>query len=115
MRKAIRQYMEQLSVDKNEAVAEFVFSKGFCGFQGHFPDNPIVPGVCLIQCALVLTEEICGRKVRLCLINSAKFMAAIEPAQSVRLKCSVSDDFVDACFMSGEERVAAVKLRFVYE
>ncbi len=34
--------------------AEIEFPGTFIGFQGHFPDRPVLPGVCKVLCVLEL-------------------------------------------------------------
>lgn len=105
--------MHKLSVETDGATAEFVFPETFMGFQGHFPGNPIVPGVCLVQCALVMAGEIGGRVLQVRLIKSAKFLATISPEQPVQTECSLVDDLVTASFVSGETRIASLKMRVI--
>ncbi len=113
MKKEIRECMGRVSFGEGSAAAEFVFPESFMGFQGHFPGNPIVPGVCLVQCALVLAGEICNRTLQVRLIKSAKFLATVSPGQPVQVECSVADDWVVASFASGETRIAALKMGVV--
>jgi 3-hydroxyacyl-[acyl-carrier-protein] dehydratase len=103
--------MGNVSLEEGRATAEFVFPETFKGFQGHFPGNPIVPGVCLVQCALVLAGAICKRPLQVRLIKSAKFLATVSPGQPVQVECSVAGDRVVASFASGETRIASLKVR----
>ncbi|GJH41374.1 3-hydroxyacyl-ACP dehydratase [Capnocytophaga sp. HP1101] len=48
-------------------------------FDGHFPQNPITPGVCMMQIIKNLTEEITGHKLFLVKTTNVKFMALINP------------------------------------
>ncbi len=57
--------------------ARFCFSKKFIGFKGHFPNNPILPGVCKIQAALLILEERKAKNVRLAEIILAKFFTPV--------------------------------------
>lgn len=51
-------------------------------FQGHFPGNPVTPGVCMMQIAKDLAEEITGKKLFLTSASNVKFMAIINPAEN---------------------------------
>lgn len=48
-------------------------------FKGHFPNNPIMPGVCMMQIIKELTEEIVSKKLTLSKVNNVKFTAKINP------------------------------------
>ena len=48
-------------------------------FEGHFPDNPITPGVCMMQIIKNITEEITGKSLFLAKTVNVKFMALINP------------------------------------
>lgn len=71
--KSSLQSIDQVSELKTSA--RFVFTKKFIGFKGHFPDNPILPGVCKIQAALLVMEERKHKNIRLVEIILAKFFA----------------------------------------
>jgi len=71
--KSSMQALEQLSEFKS--CARFCFPKKFIGFQGHFPNKPILPGVCKIQAALLVLEERKHKNIRLSEIILAKFFA----------------------------------------
>ncbi len=60
---------------ENELEVDFVFSKDFSGFKGHFPNHPILPGVCKIQAVLVIYKEKNNSQAHLKkIINSKLFM-----------------------------------------
>ena len=52
------------------------FDKNFIGFQGHFPGNPILPGVVMIKTMTIMYELYNKKKFTLFQIKQAKF---IEP------------------------------------
>ena len=111
MKREIEKHMSTVSLSETGAAAEFIFPDTFKGFQGHFPGNPIVPGVCLIQCALVLAEEALGKSLEVKMIKNAKFVATISPMQPVRLECTFNErKIVGAEFTSDGNRIASLKL-----
>ena len=73
--KSSMQSIEQISDLKTSA--RFCFSKKFIGFKGHFPNKPILPGVCKIQAALLVLEKRKHKNVRLAEIILAKFFAPV--------------------------------------
>ncbi len=110
MRMEIKACMGEVSRNGDSIAAEFVFPCSFKGFKGHFPDKPVLPGVCMVQVALVLVDELTNRKCRLQRIGNAKFLSVVEPEQAVQVECSVQGNAVRASFMSGETRIATLKL-----
>ena len=50
-------------------------------FKGHFPDNPITPGVCMMQIIKDLSEIITEQHLFLTKSTNVKFMALINPDQ----------------------------------
>ena len=54
-------------------------------FKGHFPGNPITPGVCMMQIVKELTEEFTGSKLFLKSASNVKFMAIINPIENPAL------------------------------
>ncbi len=55
-------------------------------FGGHFPGNPVAPGVCMMQIVKDVTERILERKLFLTSANNVKFMAIINPEGTPGLK-----------------------------
>ncbi|MFL1896172.1 3-hydroxyacyl-ACP dehydratase [Aquimarina sp. 2-A2] len=48
-------------------------------FKGHFPNNPVTPGVCMLQIIKELTEERVGVPLFMKKASNVKFMAVINP------------------------------------
>lgn len=48
-------------------------------FAGHFPGRPIIPGVVLLDRAILFAEELAGRQGGPWQIGSAKFAAPVGP------------------------------------
>lgn len=51
-------------------------------FRGHFPGNPVTPGVCMMQIVKELTEEFTGESLFLKSASNVKFMAIINPFEN---------------------------------
>jgi 3-hydroxyacyl-[acyl-carrier-protein] dehydratase len=59
-------------------------------FKGHFPDNPVVPGVCMLQIIKEITEEIVNSKLFMQKCINVKFMAIINPEVNSDLNLELS-------------------------
>ncbi|WPO80149.1 3-hydroxyacyl-ACP dehydratase [Flavobacterium sp. KACC 22761] len=55
-------------------------------FKGHFPGNPIMPGVCMIQIIKELTEKITHETLMIQTLANVKFMALINPEVNPELR-----------------------------
>ncbi|KAA0127944.1 3-hydroxyacyl-ACP dehydratase [Chryseobacterium sp. SN22] len=55
-------------------------------FKGHFPENPVTPGVCMMQIVKELSEEFTGLPLFLKTASNIKFMAIINPFETPDLK-----------------------------
>lgn len=76
LKKEIKSSLQSLAAPTDfKTLAVFNFPKKFIGFKGHFPNRPILPGVCKIQAALLALEERRKKNVRLSEILQAKFFA----------------------------------------
>jgi len=64
-------------------------------FKGHFPGNPVMPGVCMIQIIKELTEQATGETLFLSVASNIKFMAIINPEKNDTLKLVLQLSEVD--------------------
>ena len=89
-------------------------------FKGHFPDNPVMPGVCMLQIIKEITEEIVRSKLFMQKCSNVKFMALINPKVNavlelqlrvsqvegiVKVKSTTKFDDTVALKMSAEYRI----------
>ncbi len=51
-------------------------------FKGHFPGNPVMPGVCMMQIIKELTEKATDKELFLSVSSNIKFMAIINPEKN---------------------------------
>lgn len=51
-------------------------------FEGHFPEQPVVPGVCMMQMVKEIMEEVLKKKTNLVKAMEMKFLAVINPIQN---------------------------------
>lgn len=66
-------------------------------FEGHFPGQPVVPGVCLMQMVQEVTEQALGNgPLRLSRADQMKFISAIDPGKignlEMKLDCRIGED-----------------------
>ncbi len=100
--------------------SHFAFPPEFIGFQGHFPEKKILPGICQIQCVLTTLEKGTGKAVVLKEIVLAKYFSPVFPDDKVN--CVVVDIgetsgeiIVKADITKDAARVSELKLRVSVE
>lgn len=71
-----------LEQNDNTAVANIKLNREHKIFEGHFPGNPVMPGVCMIQIIKELTEKAVGKSLFLNTSSNVKFMAIINPEKN---------------------------------
>jgi len=59
-------------------------------YKAHFPENPITPGVCIIQICIELLEQQTGKSLFLQKIHNVKFLSIIDPMLVSTIKVSFS-------------------------
>jgi len=111
MRDEIKKQMKILSQTAESVAGEFCFSKNFSGFQGHFPVQPVLPGVCLIQAVLVLAESLHNAPPVLLEIISAKFFSVVTPDCPVQMNCTLENGTLKASVSGEAGRIAEIKLK----
>ena|SRR6187551_1786056 len=88
-------------------------------FKGHFPGNPIMPGVCMMQIIKELTEQITDSSLFMQSLANVKFMALINPFQTPELLleldvATTEDNLVKVKNVSYFGETVALKLSSVY-
>jgi|TARA_B110000977_G_C10898751_1_gene424379 3-hydroxyacyl-[acyl-carrier-protein] dehydratase len=71
--------LDDLVIADTIATAKITINKDHIVFKGHFPDNPVMPGVCMIQIIKEITEKIVNKTLFMQSANNIKFMAIINP------------------------------------
>ena len=88
-------------------------------FKGHFPNNPVTPGVCMMQIIKNLTEEITGHKLFLAKTTNVKFMALINPITHPVLQLTLAIQYKDADIQvkntTSFDETVALKLTNLYK
>lgn len=88
-------------------------------FKGHFPGNPVTPGVGMMQIIKELTEEITGKKLFLTNASNVKFMALINPEVTPDLKLeldmTLTDNEVKVKNITSFGETTALKLTNTYK
>ncbi len=85
-------------IQKTEDVieAEIELNASHKIFEGHFPGQPVVPGVCMMQIIKEILEEAISKKITLLKSDHAKFLAMIDPRQTKLVKATLKYNLAPA-------------------
>lgn len=69
--------IENIDIQKNRV--SIVINKNHEIFKGHFPETPVLPGVCTLQIIKELAENITNQKLVLQKLVNVKFLTLMNP------------------------------------
>lgn len=100
--------------EQGEVIASVSLNKEHDVFGGHFPGNPVMPGVCMIQMIKELSEKATGKNLLLTSCSNIKFMAIINPEKNeildLKLTISEQDGTIKVKNTTSFENTLALKL-----
>jgi len=105
--------------DHNYVVLLFI-NENHDVFKGHFPGNPIMPGVCMMQIIKELTEQLTNTTLVMQSLSNVKFMALINPfvTPELRLELNITtteDNTIKVKNTTYFDETIALKLGSVYK
>jgi len=74
-----------------EIIAEYSFARDLPIFSGHFPGNPVLPGIFQIEMARYALEVTNHKNYNISLISKAKFINMILPGNKITMKIKAAD------------------------
>ncbi len=90
MQNDVRAALVQFEQRADGATAIYRFDEGLPVFAGHFPEQPLVPGVMQIEMVRHLAERCQQRPLRLVRILRTKFTAACLPGKGLAVDLDLS-------------------------
>lgn len=92
----------------------YLFPESFAGFDGHFPNFPILPAIVEIRAVVTLVGEAKGVNQRLVAVQDAKFLSTVRPGEEVTVSCRTRTvqgrEFYDARLTVGAVTVSTMLL-----
>jgi len=74
---------------ETEIWAELFINADHKIFEGHFPNQPVVPGVCMMQMIKEILETVIGEETNLTQAADMKFLAVINPQENNLIHASI--------------------------
>ena len=87
--------IEQISNDDNHYIFKSKVEVSHEIFKGHFPDNPVVPGVCTMAMIKDCCASVLSRCVKYDYVKEVKFLSAIIPSIHSELLVDIEFTNVD--------------------
>jgi len=84
--------IEKLETEESKIKAEIRIDPSHKVFQGHFPTQPVLPGVCLIEMLKDIVKEALGKNCRLSEANNIKYLKVVDPTESPQLTFDLTVD-----------------------
>lgn len=89
-------YITTLQLEAGNISASLEINAGHKIFEGHFPGQPVVPGVCMMQMVKEILEAVLEKPLRLYTADNLKFLTVIDPVETnnihAQLKYAISED-----------------------
>ncbi|MCF8044635.1 MAG: hypothetical protein K9J83_02150 [Desulfarculaceae bacterium] len=80
------------TTDETGCKAEVSFDTDFIGFNGHFPNAPVLPGIVMIQLAVMMCERAVGESLHIAGIREAKFTEPVLPREKITAFLSPAEE-----------------------
>ncbi|MCB0378171.1 MAG: hypothetical protein KDD33_06740 [Bdellovibrionales bacterium] len=94
MEQTLKTWVEfkDLQTQEDSIIAQFRVNKEMPFFQGHFPNNPVLPAVTMVDISVFLLQQkwqpISWEKL---IVKKSKFMSLIRPDQVVKIQAIALD------------------------
>ena len=72
-------------IEKNSEAFRIELIRDNVIYRAHFPEQPITPGVCIVQIATELLEELLDKSLELIEIANAKYLSVINPKDTMEV------------------------------
>jgi 3-hydroxyacyl-[acyl-carrier-protein] dehydratase len=91
--------IENLQSSENEVTAVVQINGTHAVFKGHFPEHPVLPGVCMISIVREIAELRYGRKLKLISAANIKFLSILNPLKTEKITALVQ------CGLTGDDLI----------
>lgn len=109
-----------IKIDDQKYLVTVLINENHEVFEGHFPGNPVMPGVCMMQIIKEISEQITESSLLMQSISNVKFMALINPFVTPELRLELEIIYAENQFIKVKNttyfnNTVALKLGSVYK
>ena len=90
--------------NNGNAVFNIKLNPGHFIYKAHFPNEPITPGVCIIQIALELLELYLKRSLQISQVKNVKFLSVMSP----KVVTDITYTFTKVCYCDDKQFVQSL-------
>lgn len=92
-------FLDEVELDDSLSTARgsFVAEEGYEFFKGHFPGNPVLPGVIMVEaaaqtgaCAILARQEFQGKTAYFAAIEEFKFKRIVRPGETLKIEVKLT-------------------------
>ncbi|MEQ1552739.1 MAG: hypothetical protein ABL929_01105 [Ferruginibacter sp.] len=88
--------IKEIGTENFETAATIIINVQHQIFEGHFPQQPVVPGVCMMQMVKEILEQVLEKKANLISSAEMKFLAIINPVENNSIDVSLKHSFSES-------------------
>ena len=106
--------IKRVEKSDNKFVINAEFLSNHPIYEGHFPEKPVVPGVCTLTVIKECLGEMLGRMITFSAIKECKYLSALLPDSDLNITITIEllDDAKIRAFVTDEDNQQAfLKLR----
>ncbi len=101
--------------DDGTVEAVIAFPDSFAGFDGHFNNRPLLPGICKIITAMIILNKFKSHNLKIKRIKQAKFLAPVLPNEELKFVITekilaLNESIVKVIVTRSEVKVAKLEL-----
>lgn len=82
-------HIQDIEFSEDRLTATVTLDANHAIFAGHFPGQPVLPGVCQLALVKDLLEQQLQKKLLLAKADQVKFMAMVDPRRTPQLQMSI--------------------------
>jgi len=94
-------YIKELNKGEGKLEAKLELNPEHRIFEGHFPGQPVVPGVCMVQMIKEVLQQALGVSLQLKAADHIKFLSVIDPRRN-------KDLFAEITYNTQQDEMAVV-------
>ena len=113
-------YFEQsFQVNESDIIAQVCVERDHLIFQGHFPEQPVLPGVCMMQLVKEMVEKAVSKNIVLTTVSNCKFLNMLDPSINnmvdVFLSFKQDESLLHVTALLKSNEMVLMKMQSVYQ